>query len=101
MAPEDGISPFSVLVVASHAITEFYLYSGVLLLGCSSAIHYFLYLRLRDTGRNYVVFNCLWPVLADYLGIRSKYGWSRWPVYLVVLTMFTGLVLFCVGVFRL
>lgn len=101
MGQAGGIWALSNLFVGTRAITEFYLYAGVLLLGCSSAIHYFLYLRLRDTGRNYIMFNWLWPVLADYLGVRSKYGWSPWPVYLVLLTMVVGLVLLCVGVFRL
>src|SRR5215475_5890000 len=76
-----------------------YLYVGVLLLGCSAAIHYFLYLRLRDEGRNYLFLDCLWPVLADYLRLRSRNGWSAWLPYLVVLMMVIGLAIFCIGVF--
>jgi hypothetical protein len=75
----------------THTVAEIYLYTGVLLLGSSAALHYFLYLRLRDTGRNYIVFDWFWPVLTDYSRLRSKNRWSPWPVYLVVLTMVAGL----------
>jgi hypothetical protein len=82
-------------------MVKLYLYIGVLLLSCSAAIHYFLYLRLRDAGRNYIVFDCFWPVLSDYLRLRSKNGWSAWPPYLAVLAMVVGLVVFCIGAFKL
>ena len=51
----------------SYTVTQLYLYAGVLLVGCSAAIHYFLYQRLRDTGRKYIAFNLVAVVLSDYL----------------------------------
>ncbi len=78
-----------------------YLYAGIILMGCSAALHYFLYLSLREAGRNYIAFNWFWPVLSDYLKLRSKHGWPRWPAYLVVLTLVLGLILFLFGVDKL
>ena len=70
---------------------------GVLLLGCSAALHYVLYLRLRDTGRSYIAFNLLSTVLSDYLRLRSRQGWSPWPAYFVVPTAVAGFVLLFLG----
>ena len=85
----------------THTVAEIYLYAGILLLGSSAALHYFLYLRLRDTGRNYIVFDWFWAVFSDYLRLRSKNFWSPWPVFLVALMMVAGFALFCIGVFKL
>ena len=85
----------------SYAVTQFYLYAGVLLVGCSSAIHYFLYQRFRDTGRKYIAFNLVAVVLPDYLRERSTRGWSPWPAYCVIPTAIVGFVLFVIGVVRL
>jgi hypothetical protein len=54
-------------------LTKFLLYLGVLLIGSSSAIHYYLYLRLRDIGKHYVAFNLLEVMSKDYLRNRAKY----------------------------
>jgi hypothetical protein len=85
----------------SETVTQFYLYAGILLVGCSAAIHYFLYLRLRDTGKKYVAFNLVSVVVSDYLRERQKHGWSPWPAYFVVPTAIVGFALFFVGVLRL
>jgi len=60
----------------SETVTQFYLYAGILLIGSSAAIHYFPYLRLRDTGRKYIAFNLVAVILSDYLRERVKHGWS-------------------------
>jgi len=82
-------------------ITQFLLYVGIFLIGFSASIHYYLYLRLRDTGKNYVIFNLLEEVSKDYLRNRTKYGWPAWPAYLMWALLICGLVLFVTGVFRL
>lgn len=81
-------------------LTKFLLYLGVLLIGSSSAIHYYLYLRLRGTGKHYVAFNLLERVSKDYLRNRTKYGWPAWPVYLMWALLACGLIVFVIGVFR-
>jgi len=80
---------------------KLYLYAGIILIGCSAALHWFLYVNLRDAGRNYIAFNWFWPVLFDYFKLRSKHGWLRWPAYLVIPTLVLGLVLFVIGVSKL
>jgi hypothetical protein len=92
---------FGLLMYGPQFSAQLYLYAGVLLLGCSAAIVSFLYLRLRDTGRNYILLKLLTQVLGDYLRVRSQYGWSPWPAYLVWPTAIAGWVLFIVGVTRL
>jgi hypothetical protein len=82
-------------------ITKFLLYLGVLLIGFSSAIFYYLYLRLRDIGKHYVAFNLLVTISKDYLRNRIKYGWPVWPVYLMWTLLACGLIVFMIGVFRL
>src|SRR5262249_18112885 len=88
-------------ILMSETVTQFYLYAGILLIGSSAAIHYFPYLRLRDTGRKYIAFNLVAVILSDYLRERVKHGWSPWPAYCVIPAAILGLVLFSVGVFRL
>jgi hypothetical protein len=92
---------FGESLITALLYAQIYLYVGVLLLGCSAAIQYFLYLRLRDTGRKYVAFNLLTRILTDYLRARSQYGWSAWPAYFVLPIAIAGLVLLVVGVTRL
>jgi hypothetical protein len=83
------------------ALTKPLLYLGIFLIGFSSAIHYYLYLRLRDIGKTYVAFNLLAVVSKDYLRNRKQYGWPTWPAYLMWTLLLCGLVVFAVGVFRL
>ena len=79
-----------------------YLYVGIFLLACFASLHYYLYLRLRDTGYKKSIFNFLLvDVPVDYLKTRAKYGWSAWPAYLVWPVLIGGLVLFVIGVFKL
>ena len=92
---------FSVFLLGTLFSAQLYLYAGVLLVGSSAAILYFLYLRLRDTGRKYIAFNLPTQLLTDYLRVRSQYGWSPWPAYLVWPTAIAGWVLFIVGVTKL
>ena len=80
---------------------ESYLYSGILLVGCSAAMLYFLYARLRDIGRRYIAFKLPSKLISDYLRVRSQYGWSPWPAYLVWPTAVAGWALFFVGVTKL
>jgi hypothetical protein len=82
-------------------IVKVYLYAGIILIWLFAALHYFLYLSLREEGRNYIASNWFWPVLSDYLKLRSKHGWPSWPAYLVVPTLVLGLVLFLIGVDKL
>ena len=78
-----------------------YLYAGVLLVGCSAAMLYFLYLRLGDAGRKYIAFELPARLISDYLRVRSQYGWSPWPAYLVWPIAIAGWALFFVGVTKL
>jgi hypothetical protein len=81
---------------------RFYLYVGIFLLASFAIIHYYLYLRLRDTGYSKHIFNFLLvEIPVDYLRLRTKYGWSPWPAYLMWLVLLVGAVLFVIGVFRL
>jgi len=82
-------------------LTKSLLYLGVLLVGSSSAILYYLYLRLRDIGKRYVAFNLFATISADYLRNRTKYGWPAWPVYLMWALLACGLLVFVIGVSRL
>jgi hypothetical protein len=79
-----------------------YLYSGIILLAGFAIIHYYLYMRLRDTGYDKTIFNFLLvEVPVDYLRRRAKYGWSPWPAYLMWLFLLIGSCLLVIGVFRL
>jgi hypothetical protein len=79
-----------------------YLYSGIILLACFAIVHYYLYLRLRDTGYHKTIFDFLLvEVPLDYLRLRTKYGWSPWPAYLMWPFLLIGAVLFVIGVSRL
>ncbi len=79
-----------------------YLYSGIILLACFAIVHYYLYLRLRDTGYHKTIFDFLLvEVPVDYLRLRAKYGWSPWPAYLMWPFLLIGAVLFVIGVSRL
>jgi hypothetical protein len=81
---------------------KFFLYSGIFLLAFFAAVHYSLYLRLRDIGYRKHIFNLLLvAVPADYLRNRTKYGWSAWRAYLVWPLLVGGLALFVIAVFRL
>ena len=80
----------------------FYLYSGIALLASFAIIHYYLYLRLRDTGYNKNILNFLLvEVPIDYLRARAKYGWSPWPAYLMWPFLLIGSALLIIGVFKL
>src|SRR5260370_38726026 len=80
----------------------FYLYSGIALLASFAIIHYYLYLRLRDTGYNKNILNFLLvEVPIDYLRARAKYGWSPWPAYLMCPSLLIGSALLIIGVFKL
>jgi len=82
-------------------ITKFPLYLGVLLIGFSSAILYYLYLRLRDLGKHYMAFNLSATISKDYLRNRTEYGWPAWPVYLMWALLVCGIIVLMIGVFRL
>jgi hypothetical protein len=50
-----------------------YLYVGIFLLACFASLHYYLYLRLRDTGYKKSIFNFLLvDVPVDYLKNQSQ-----------------------------
>jgi hypothetical protein len=80
---------------------QLYLYAGILLVGCSAVLLYFLYLRLRDVGRTYIAYKLPIQLISDYLRLGPQYGWSPLPVYLVWPTAIVGWVLFFIGVTRL
>jgi len=80
---------------------QWYLYTGVLLVGCSAALLYFLYLRLRDVGERYIAFNLPRRLVSDYLRLGPQYGWSPWPAYLVWPIAIAGWALFFFGVTKL
>jgi len=94
--------PFETVTPGIHNSASFYLYSGIILLACFAIIHYYLYMRLRDTGYDKTIFNFLLvEVPLDYLRRRMKYGWSPWPAYLMWPFLLIGCSLFVIGVFRL
>jgi len=82
-------------------LTKFLLYCGILLIGFSSSILYYLYLRLRDIGKHYVAFNLPQTISKDYLRNRTEFGWPAWPVYLMWAPLACGLVVFVIGVLSL
>jgi hypothetical protein len=89
------------LTGSQHGVT-LYLYAGIFLLACFAIIHYYLYLRLRDTGYSrHILKFLLVEIPVDYLRLRMKYGWSPWPVYLMWPALIAGIVLIVIGVFRL
>lgn len=78
------------------------LYVGIFLLGGCAALHYLLYLRLRDIGINKTIFDFLLvEVPLDYLRNRRKYGWSAWPALLMGVLFLAGILVFVAGVSRL
>jgi hypothetical protein len=82
-------------------MTELVLYLGIFLIALSSAIQFYLYLRLRDIGKKHVTFNLLAVISPDYLRNRRPYGWPAWPVYLMWALLVRGLVVLAIGVSRL
>lgn len=80
----------------------FCLYAGIFLLACFAIIHYYLYMRLRDTGYSKHIFNFLLvEIPVDYLRLRTKYRWSPWPAYLMWPALLFGLMFLVIGFFRL
>jgi len=63
-------------------IVKAYIYAGIILIGCSAALHYFLYLSLREAGRNYIAFNWFRPFLSDASGrlIRLRSEGLLYPI---------------------
>ena len=82
--------------------TKILLYAGIFLLGGFAALHYFLYLRLRDIGINKNIFDFLLvAVPVGYLRNRKSNGWSAWPVFLMFILLVAGVLAFVIGGFRL
>jgi hypothetical protein len=42
-----------------------------------------------------------WTLPAEYLKVRSKHGWSPWPVYLMWPCLVVGIIILVIGLFRL
>ena len=81
--------------------TKILLYVGIFLLGGFAAVHYYLYLRLRDIGINKTIFDFLLvTVPIEYLRNREKHGWPVWPVFLMWGLLLAGVLIFVAGVFR-
>jgi hypothetical protein len=55
----------------------------------------YTFFRMNPTGKNG------WDMPAEYLRIRDKQGWSPWPVYLLWPSLFGGVLVLVVGLFRL
>lgn len=106
MAEAGGVEPRPKSARSLHAylvaksLGKFLLYAGILLIGFSCAIHYYLYLCLRDIGKKYAAFNLLAVVPRDYLQNRKEHGWPTWPAYTMWALLLCGLVTFVVGVSR-
>ncbi len=93
---------FVTTMIGAPQRAQSYLYAGMFLLASSASTHYYLYLRLRDTGYNKTIFDFLLvEIPVDYLRLRRKYGWSPWPAYLTWPMFVIGVVLLLTGVFKL
>ncbi|HXX45268.1 MAG TPA: hypothetical protein VEJ38_11090 [Candidatus Acidoferrales bacterium] len=82
--------------------------AGWILVGASSVLFFHMHLRLIRAGykTSFSFFGKPlswngWDALPQYLKVRTRHGWSLWPVYLIVPCLLTGIVLLIFGVFHL
>ena len=61
------------------------------------ALDVFVRFRLKSIGRKWVFLRGGTLDYGDYLKVRTKYGWSVWPIYLLWSALISGLGLFIVG----
>ena len=54
-------------------------------------------LRLKGIGRKWVFLRGGTLDYGEYLKVRTKYGWSMWPIYLLWSTLISGIGLFIAG----
>ncbi|HTZ74517.1 MAG TPA: hypothetical protein VMB47_11395 [Candidatus Aquilonibacter sp.] len=77
---------------------------GFLLIGTFSILFAHIQFKMRSVGyKTYPLVSrpSDWGLPAEYLKIRSRNGWSPWPVYLLWPSIVLGLVSLAVGLFRL
>ena len=81
---------------------------GLLLVGLSSVLFMHIQLKMLKLGyKSYTFFKINptavngWDMPAEYLRVRSKYGWSAWPVYLLWPSMLVGLAILVFRLFKL
>ena len=57
----------------------------------------FVRFRLKGIGRQWVFLRGGTLDYGEYLKVRTRYGWSAWPIYLLWGALISGLGLFIVG----
>jgi hypothetical protein len=76
---------------------------GFVLIGTFSVLLIRIKFKMRSVGyKTYPMFSrpSDWRLPAEYLKIRSQYGWSPWPVYLLWLSLILGIGSLIIAVFR-
>jgi hypothetical protein len=73
-------------------------FSGIVLLCGFAVLDVFIRLRMKRIGYKWVFLRGGTLNYNDYLRLRSKHGWSAWPVYVMWTLLIAGLVLVIVGV---
>ena len=72
---------------------------GAALLCVFFVLDVFVRFRLRGIGRKWTFLRGGTLDYSEYLKVRSKYGWSGWPIYLLWSALISGLGLVIVGLF--
>jgi hypothetical protein len=70
---------------------------GAVLLCVFFVLDVFVRFRLRSIGRKWAFLRGGTLDYGEYLKVRSMYGWSVWPIYLLWSALISGLGLFIAG----
>lgn len=70
---------------------------GLALLSAFVALDALVRIRMKSIGYKWVFLRGGTFDYAQYLNVRTKYGWSAWPVYLLWASLVSGLPLFVIG----
>jgi hypothetical protein len=89
--------------IISYMVRHDPLAVGGFVLMCSfSVLFVHVQFKMREIGyKTYPMFSrpSDWGLPAKYLRVRKQYGWSPWPVYLMLPCLLLGLVALVVGLF--
>jgi len=76
------------------------MFLGLLLVGCFSTIHIWMYFSLRRNGHRNSGFFLGIADQIEYMKVRKQHGWPAWPIYVMWLCLIAGVILMGAWVIR-
>jgi len=96
--------PQSLRIVFYMASRDPFAILGLLLIGAFAVLFIHIQFAMKSIGyKTYPLFAISkdWSLPSKYLKVRSKQGWSPWPVYLLWPCLGVGIIALVFGLFRL